>query len=58
MIASHLFALLVFSGLVSAVFAVLLREDPAGRRRFGAQLFLGFVLSVLLLGWLMAPLPS
>ncbi len=56
--ASHLLSLLVFSGLVSAVFAALLRDDPASQRRFGTRLFLGFVLSVVVLGWLMAPLPS
>lgn len=55
MIASHLLALLVFSGLVSAVFAALLRDDPVSRRHFAARLFLGFVVSVLVLGWLMAP---
>jgi hypothetical protein len=56
-IRSHLLALLVFSGIVSAVFAVLLREDPRRRLRFGARVFAAFVLSALVVGWLMAPFP-
>jgi hypothetical protein len=57
-IRSHLLALLVFSGLISSVFAVLLRDDPRSRARFGARVFASFVLSALVLGWLMAPIPS
>ena len=57
MIASHLLLLLVFSLLVSTVFATLLRNDPASRLRFGALLFGAFVLSVVVVGWLMYPFP-
>lgn len=56
--ASHLLTLVVFSGLVSTVFATLLRDDPRSRLRFGLKLFAAFVGSVLLVGWLMAPFPS
>jgi hypothetical protein len=56
-IRSHLLALLVFSGLVASVFAVLLRDDARSRARFGARVFAAFVLSALLLGWLMARFP-
>ena len=58
MIPSHLVALVVFSALVSSVFALLLREAPAERRRFGLMLFAGFVLSAVTLGWLMAGFPA
>jgi len=54
---SHLLALLVFSALVSAVLALLTRDDPRRRLRFGARVFAAFVLSALVLGWLMAPFP-
>jgi hypothetical protein len=55
---SHLVTLLVFSGLVSTVFATLLRETTRDRLRFGALAFAAFVCSTLLLGWLMNPFPS
>jgi hypothetical protein len=55
---SHLVALLTFSLLVSAVFATLLRPDLRSRLRFGAYVFGTFVLSALLVGWLMFPFPS
>ncbi len=55
--ASHLFLLVVFSALVSAVFATLLRNDRRGRVRFGLLSFFGFVLAALAVGWLMYPFP-
>jgi uncharacterized membrane protein YgaE (UPF0421/DUF939 family) len=55
--ASHLVNLLVFSGLVSAVFATLLRDSERERLRFGLKLFGGFVLGAVAVGWLMAPFP-
>ena len=55
---SHLLTLLVFSGLVSTVFATLLRDDARSRLVFGAKVFAAFVASVLLAGWLMAPFPD
>ena len=55
---SHLLALVIFSALVSAVFATLLREDPRSRLRFGLLAFAAFVLSAILVGWLMYPFPS
>lgn len=58
MIASHLLLLLVFSLLVSTVFATLLRNDLRSRLRFGALLFGAFLLSVAVVGWLMYPFPS
>jgi hypothetical protein len=55
---SHALALLVFSALVSAVFATLLREDLRSRLRFGLLAFSAFVLSAIVVGWLMYPFPS
>jgi hypothetical protein len=55
---SHIITLFVFSALVSTVFAVLLRETTRERLRFGALAFAAFVLSTLVLGWIMNPFPS
>jgi hypothetical protein len=55
---SHVFNLLAFSFLVSAVFATLLRADTRGRLRFGAYAFAAFVLTTAVLGWVMRPFPS
>ena len=58
MIASHLLALIVFSTLVSVVFAMLLREDRKARVRFALMTFGAFVLSAVVVGWLMYPFPN
>jgi hypothetical protein len=58
MLQSHLVFLLLFSFLVSGVFATLLREDTASRVRFGLLAFGAFVLSAIVVGWLMYPVPS
>jgi hypothetical protein len=55
---SHLVALLVFSALVSVVFALLQREEQKERIRFGLLTFAAFVASALVVGWLMYPFPS
>ncbi len=54
---SHLLNLLAFSALVSTVFATLLRDTTKERLRFGLWAFGAFVLSTLVLGWLMNPFP-
>ena len=54
---SHLVYLIVFSGLVSCVFATLLRDDMRGRVRFGLTAFAAFFVSALAVGWLMYPFP-
>jgi cytochrome bd-type quinol oxidase subunit 2 len=56
--ASHLVALLVFSALVAVVFALLQRQQKRERIRFGVMAFGAFVLSALVVGWLMFPFPS
>jgi hypothetical protein len=55
---SHLVNLLIFSVLVSTVFATLLRDDWPGRVRFALKIFGAFVASALVVGWLMYPFPS
>ena len=55
---SHLVVLLIFSALVAGVFALLLREEGEARLRFGVMAFGAFVLSAVVVGWLMHPFPS
>ena len=55
---SHVLVLLVFSALVSGVFAMLLREDRKARVRFALMTFGAFVLSAVVVGWLMYPFPN
>ncbi len=54
---NHLVLMAVFSVLVSLVFALLMKDEPAEQLRFGGVLFLGFMGGALLLGWLLYPFP-
>ena len=56
--ASHFLVLLVFSSLVSGVFAMLLRDDARSRLRFAVMAFGAFVLSAVVVGWIMHPFPN
>jgi hypothetical protein len=56
--ASHFLNLVVFSALVSTVFAVLLRDSTPERLRFGLIAFGGFLGSALVVGWVMYPFPT
>jgi hypothetical protein len=56
--ASHFLVLLVFSALVSGVFAMLLRDDARSRLRFAVMAFGAFVLSAVVVGWIMHPFPN
>jgi len=58
LIRSHLVLLLVFSALVSTVFALIQRDSPRERVRYGLITFGAFVLSVFVVGWLMYPFPD
>jgi hypothetical protein len=58
MLHSHLLTLIVFSALVSTVFAVLLRDTTRERLRFGGLAFAAFVLSTFVIGWLTNPFPG
>jgi hypothetical protein len=55
---SHLLVLLTFSALVSGVFAMLLRDDGKSRLRFGLMAFGAFVVSAVVVGWIMHPFPN
>lgn len=55
--ASHLITLILFSALVSTVFAVLLRDKTKERLSFGLLTFAAFVVSTLVIGWLTNPFP-
>jgi len=54
---SHFFLLIVFAFFVSLVFAVIAKDDAREQLRFGALMFAGFIVSALVLGWLMFPFP-
>ena len=54
---SHFGLMLLFSLFVSAVFATLMREEPADQLRLFARLFAGFVAAGVVIGWLLYPLP-
>ena len=57
MMRSHILLLAVFAFFVSLVFAVLTRDDVGEQVRFGGLLFAGFIVSAMVLGWLMYPFP-
>jgi hypothetical protein len=54
---SHLALLILFSALVSIVFAALLRETVDAQLKLAGQLFAGFLVAAIALGWLMYPFP-
>jgi hypothetical protein len=54
---SHFFLLALFAFFVSLVFAVIAKDDVAAQLRFGGTMFAGFVVSAVILGWLMYPFP-
>jgi hypothetical protein len=57
MVNSHLFLLVLFSLLVSVVFAALTRDDLNEQVKLGAKMFGGMIGAALVLGWLMFPFP-
>jgi undecaprenyl pyrophosphate phosphatase UppP len=56
-VTSHFLLMLLFSFFVALVFAVLMKDQPRDQIRFGAVVFGGFIVSALVLGWLMYPFP-
>ncbi len=54
---THVGLMILFSALVSTVFAVLMREQPREQLVLGMRLFGAFVGVALVLGWLMYPFP-
>jgi hypothetical protein len=56
-VTSHFLLMLLFSFFVALVFAVLMKDRPRDQVRFGVIVFGGFIVSALVLGWLMYPFP-
>jgi heme/copper-type cytochrome/quinol oxidase subunit 4 len=56
-VTSHFLLMLLFAFFVALVFAVIMKDQPRDQARFGAMVFGGFILSALVLGWLMYPFP-
>jgi len=54
---SHLLLLTLFAFFVSLVFAVIAKDDARAQLRFGGLMFAGFLVSAVVLGWLMYPFP-
>lgn len=54
---SHFVLLTLFAFFVSLVFAVITKEDVREQARFGALMFAGFLVSAIVFGWLMFPIP-
>ena len=55
--ASHVGSMLLFSGFVSLILALLMKDDVSEQIRFGAMLFAGFAAAGVVLGWLMFAFP-
>ena len=54
---SHFLLLVIFAFFVSLVFAVIAKDRPADQLKFGGMMFGGFIVSAVVLGWLMYPFP-
>lgn len=55
MVLSHFEALVLFSFLVSVVFAILSKQTLREQMIYGVKVFVAFVGIALLLGWIMLP---
>ncbi len=55
--ASHFVLMLLFAVCVSVVFAALLRDEPAEQVRFGGVVLAGFMVTGVVLSWLLYPFP-
>jgi len=54
---SHFVLMALFAFFVSLVFALIAKDDLREQLRFGGMMFAGFLVSAIVLGWLMYPLP-
>ena len=54
---SHFDAVVVFSMLVSVVFALITKEDRVEQFKYGVFVFLSFLAVAFAVGWLMYPFP-
>jgi hypothetical protein len=57
MMRSHFFLMVLFAFFVSLVFAVIAKDDAVAQIRLGSLMFAGFLVSAVVLGWLMFPFP-
>jgi hypothetical protein len=57
MLHSHFLLLVLFAFFVSLVFSVIAKDDPKEQLRFGGLMFAGFIVSAVVLSWLMFPFP-
>ena len=54
---SHLGLMALFAFFVSLVFSLIAKDDLRGQMRLGGLMFASFLISALVIGWLMYPLP-
>ena len=54
---SHLVLMVLFAFFVSLVFAVIAKDDAREQFRLGGLMFAGFLVSAIVIGWLMYPFP-
>ena len=54
---SHFLIMALFAFFVSLVFAVIAKDDLPEQAKFGGVMFAGFIVSAIVLGWLMRPFP-
>ena len=54
---SHVVLLVLFAFFVSLVFSVIAKDEPLDQLRYGGMMFGGFIVSAIVLGWLMFPFP-
>ena len=54
---SHVGLMALFAFFVSLVFALIAKDDAREQLRLGALMFSGFLVSAIVLGWLLFPFP-
>ena len=54
---SHVLLMVLFAFFVSLVFAVIAKDEAREQLRFGGMMFGGFIVTAIVLGWLMFPFP-
>jgi hypothetical protein len=54
---SHFLLMVLFAFFVSLVFAVIAKDDVREQAQLGGLMFGGFMVTAIVLGWLMYPFP-
>jgi len=54
---SHFLLMVVYAGVVSTVFSLIMKNEKKERLRFGIIFFLSFLAFALAVGWIMYPFP-